>query len=91
MSGFGGVFGFGAGFLLEDDSDADDSDACDPDDKDESDMIYIYIEDFMFGGYERMRKNGTYTEIVSNYRTLYQWTISPFRIYILPATNGVHV
>jgi hypothetical protein len=52
VSGFGGVFGFG----LEDDSEADDSDACDPDEID--DMIYIYIEDFMFGGHERMRKNG---------------------------------
>jgi hypothetical protein len=50
VSGFGGVFGFGVGFLLEDDSDADDSDACDPDEID--DMIYIYNEDLF------LRKNG---------------------------------
>ena len=58
-------FGFDVGFFLEDDSEADDSDACDPDDID--DMIYIYNEEFICEC--GMRKNGTYIEIVSNYRT----------------------
>ena len=38
-----------------------------------------------------MRKNSSYIEIISNYRTLYQWTISPFQICTLPATNGARV